>query len=456
MRKSAMTIAAGIFLLALGEPLSATEPPVPLPGGTLAQARAGFTPEQARSFRSRFSPKELIAAGDVALFHFIDIGLWLETAIAARSGDVIPLVVAPDPAIGQTRAGSAGLPLQAYLRSDRSRAQGFIVIHRGRVVFEDYPGMRASDNHVWMSIAKTTASLVVRQLADEGKIDVQKPIETYLPSFRDTEWRGTRVIDLLDMASGMDIVENQANRENPRSIIARYNHSIVGEPNADGKVESQLEVVRAARRKGPPGKAFDYSSLNTTVLTLLAEAVENRRWADIFQDRVWGRMGVEGDMQVALAPDGTPQAHGLLSTRLRDVARYGLLYTPSWAMASRERIVSEAYVRDIQRGGRRQIFLEGELGKQIVNSSFSANPPSANHWQWDAIWDDGDFFKGGVFGQGLYVSPGRDLVIAWYSTVMTSELTNYARQIADDVALSEVATKQESSRDTMSAVGQRP
>jgi CubicO group peptidase (beta-lactamase class C family) len=330
MRHAILAVAA---LLVLGSPLHAAETAVPLPGGTLAQARAGFTPEQARDFRSRFSPKELIAAGDVALFHFIDIGLWLETAIAARSGDVIPLVAAPDPAIGQTRAGSAGLPLQAYLRSDQSRAQGFIVIHRGRIVFEDYPGMRASDNHVWMSIAKTTASLVIRQLADEGRIDVQKPIETYLPSFRDTEWRGTRLIDLLDMASGMDIVENQANRENPRSIIARYNHSIVGEPNADGKVESQLEVVRAARRKGPPGKAFDYSSLNTTVLTLLAEAVENRRWADIFQDRVWGRMGVEGDMQVALAPDRTPQAHGLLSTRLRDVARYGLLYTPSWAKA---------------------------------------------------------------------------------------------------------------------------
>ena len=437
MQRTAKALAAALVLLGLASPLCAAEPPaIPLPGGTLAQARAGFTPEQARDLRKRYSPAALISAGDVALFHFIDIGLWMETVIAARSGDVMPLVVSLDPAIGQTRVGSAGggLPLLAYLRSDKSRAQGMIVMQGGKIIFEDYPGMRPTDNHVWMSIAKTTASLVVRKLVEEGKIDVEKPIDSYIPAFRDTEWRGTRVMDVLDMASGMDIVENQANRENPRSIISRYNHATAGEPNAEGKIESQLEVIRSARRLGPPGLSFDYSSLNTSVLALLAEAVEGRRWADIFQDRVWARMGVEGDMQVALAPDGTPQAHGLLSTRLRDLARYGLLYTPSWAKASRDRIVTEAYVRQIQSGGRKQVFLKGELGNLLVTAIFPAHPPSANHWQWDAVWDDGDFWKGGVFGQGLYVSPGRDLVVAWYSTVMSSDLTQYARQIADDFA----------------------
>ena len=126
MQRTAKALAAALVLLGLASPLCAAEPPaIPLPGGTLAQARAGFTPEQARDLRKRYSPAALISAGDVALFHFIDIGLWMETVIAARSGDVMPLVVSLDPAIGQTRVGSAGggLPLLAYLRSDRSRAQ---------------------------------------------------------------------------------------------------------------------------------------------------------------------------------------------------------------------------------------------------------------------------------------------------------------------------------------------
>jgi CubicO group peptidase (beta-lactamase class C family) len=305
-----------------------------------------------------------------------------------------------------------------------------IVVHKGCIVFEEYPGMQPSDYHVWMSIAKTITSLVVRLLAEDGKIDIEQPIDAYMPTLRDTEWAGTRVIDVLDMASGMDIVETQENREDPHSVITRYNLAATGEANAGGEKESQFEVIRSANRMGMPGKVLDYSSLNTTLLALLAEAVENKRWNDIFQERVWSKMSVEGDMQVAIAPDSTPQTHGLVSTRLRDLARYGLLYTPSWSIAARKRIVSEAYVREIQTGGRKEIFLRGELGNRLVSSAFPASPPSTNHWQWDAIWDDGDFFKGGVYGQGLYISPAKDLVIGWYSTAMTSDLTQYARQIA--------------------------
>jgi len=290
--------------------------------------------------------------------------------------------------------------------------------------------MRPSDFHVWMSVAKTTASLVVRLLAEEGKVDVEKPIDSYMPALRNTEWAGTRVIDVLDMASGMDIIENQAGRENPRSVISRYNLASSGEKNADGEKESLFELIRSAKRSGPAGKAFDYSSVNTTLLALLAETVENKRWSDIYQERVWSKMTVEGDMQVAIAPDSTPLPHGLVASRLRDMARYGMLYTPSWNKAARERIVSQAYVREIQTGGRKEIFLKGELGNRLTTASFPASPPSANHWQWDAVWPDGDFYKGGVYGQGLYVSPDKDLVIVWFSTAMSNDLTQYARQIA--------------------------
>jgi CubicO group peptidase (beta-lactamase class C family) len=282
-----------------------------------------------------------------------------------------------------------------------------------------------------MSTAKTTTSLVVRLLAEAGKIDVARPIDEYMPALRGTEWAGTSVLDVLDMASGMDIVETQANREQPRSAITRYNLAASGEPNADGRKEEMFEVVRSAKRLRPAGQAFEYSSMNTTLLALLAEAVENKRWHEIFQERVWAKMTVEGDMPVAYAPDGTVLAHGLVASRLRDMALYGLLYTPSWGKAAREPVVSPAFVREIQTGGRKEIFMKGEIGAAMQRVHFPNDPPTANHWQWDGVWDDGDFYKGGVFGQGLYVSPGRDLVV-WYATAMFSNLTQYARQIALD------------------------
>jgi len=430
-----MKIVATVVILlgAMGLALHAAEGQAPAEAkAPVAIARTGFTPSQAREFRERYSYEEVISAGDVSLFHFLNLGIWLPTAVVSRQGNVVELVTALDPQIGQTRIANAtdGVDLSDYLRTVASRAQGMAVVQRGRIVFEDYPGMRPSDFHVWMSVAKTTTSLVVRLLAEEGKIDVNKPIDSYMPALRNTEWAGTRVIDVLDMASGMDIIENQAGRENPRSVITRYNLAASGEKNADGEKESLLELIRSAKRSGPAGKAFDYSSINTTLLALLAETVENKRWSDIYQERVWSKMTVEGDLQVSIAPDSTPLPHGLVASRLRDLARYGMLYTPSWNKAARERIVSQAYVREIQTGGRKEIFLKGELGNRLTTAFFPVSPPAANHWQWDAVWPDGDFYKGGVYGQGLYVSPARDLVIVWFSTAMSNNLTQYARQIA--------------------------
>ena len=48
--------------------------------------------------------------------------------------------------------------------------------------------------------------------------------------------------------------------------------------------------------------------------------------------------------------------------------------------------------------------------------------------QWDAVWADGDF-KGGFRGQGLYGSPAKDLVAAFFSAEWQQQET-YARALA--------------------------
>ena len=423
---------AVLSLVFLALPLLAEQAAEVAPKIPVSAARAGFTPQQARELRARYSYKEVISAGDVSLFHFLNLGIWLPTAPVVREGDVVPLATALDPRVGQTRISAGGTTLTDYLASTGSRAQGMVVVHRGRIVLEEYPGMRPNDHHVWMSTAKTTASLVVRLLAEAGRIDVARPIEGYLPALRGTEWAGTSVLDVLDMASGMDIVETQANREQPRSAITRYNLAASGEPNADGKKEELFEVIRSAKRLRPAGQAFEYSSMNTTLLALLAEAIENKRWSDIFRERVWSKMTVEGDALMNLASDGVAHVEGMLITRLHDLGRYGMLYTPSWNKAAREQVVSDAYLKRIVADARKDIFLQGELGHRLVEKYFPASPPVANSWQWDAIFADGDLFKSGTMGQGLYVSPRKDLVVAWFSTNLFTDLTQYARAIALD------------------------
>jgi hypothetical protein len=54
----------------------------------IATARSGFTPSQLKDIRGRYSYSQGISAGDVSLFHFLNLGVWLPTAIVSRQGNV--------------------------------------------------------------------------------------------------------------------------------------------------------------------------------------------------------------------------------------------------------------------------------------------------------------------------------------------------------------------------------
>ncbi len=51
-----------------------------------------------------------------------------------------------------------------------------------------------------------------------------------------------------------------------------------------------------------------------------------------------------------------------------------------------------------------------------MQESFPDIKGLANRYQWDIVFPDGDLYKGGVGGQGIYVSPSADAVVVWFST----------------------------------------
>ena len=61
--------------------------------------------------------------------------------------------------------------------------------------------------------------------------------------------------------------------------------------------------------------------------------------------------------------------------------------------------------------------------------------PIGNAYQWDAVFEDGDLYKSGLLGQGLYVSPETDTVVVWFSTTWQNihSMTAYPRAIVKQV-----------------------
>ena len=95
--------------------------------------------------------------------------------------------------------------------------------------------------------------------------------------------------------------------------------------------------------------------------------------------------------------------------------RFGLLFTPSWRKVSEKRLVSDAYLKKIQHGGRPEIFAKAGAGK-LWMKVLADDPPRHNTYQWDFVMPDGDFFKAGMNGQGLYISASRDVVVAFFGS----------------------------------------
>ena len=88
-------------------------------------------------------------------------------------------------------------------------------------------------------------------------------------------------------------------------------------------------------------------------------------------------------------------------------------------------------VREMRNSGP---LLDAELKAELTDT-FGADLPIRASWQWDRIWADGGMFKSGYLGQGLYVDPDRQLVIAWFGTGLdfneqTNDMTSISRQLA--------------------------
>ncbi len=89
-----------------------------------------------------------------------------------RAGRVRMLEVAPMPEIAafevDTPHGKVGFA--EFLRGEESTCMGLVILHRGRIVFEEYPRMEPYERPIYWSVTKVLVSAVVSILEDRGLV----------------------------------------------------------------------------------------------------------------------------------------------------------------------------------------------------------------------------------------------------------------------------------------------
>ena len=326
-----------------------------------------------------------------------------------RAGPVSSLAVRERQEIAQypVQTSSGSMPYAKYLASDRSTTMGVVIVHRGEIVFEAYPRMQPHEKPIWWSVTKVFVATVVAILEDEGLIDVGQPVEFYVPELSGTAFEGVSVRQVLDMASGVDCPDGDYSDRD--TCYMRFEASLgdaVRSPDSPDNPYSMLSDLKVGRW-APPGTGFDYSGVNTFVLGWIIENVTGMPFQDVLSREVWGRMGAEADASILAGRYGIPLTSGGLLANPRDVARFGVLFTPSASTVAGEPIVSERYVDLLLEGGDPALLRNGRWPFPV--------PEDVRHnvYQWDTVFTNDDVYKGGWAGQGLLVNPRRDLVAVW-------------------------------------------
>ena len=259
-----------------------------------------------------------------------------------RAGQVRELEVAPMSEIAdfpvETPQGT--MRFEDFLADEQATALGVVILHKGKLVFESYPRMRDYEKVTYWSVAKALVGTIVAMLEERGQVDTREPIETYIPELAESAFAGITVRNYLDHSSGVDCSENY---EDPKSCYFEYSMAIGDNHRNESAADDPYEYLANAQvgRIFEQGTKFDYSGVNNFILSWLIQEVTDYPLQDIVTKEFWSHIGAESDAAYIAYRYGIALSHGGFISRMRDLARLGLLFTPSYEAVSDRKIISD-------------------------------------------------------------------------------------------------------------------
>jgi CubicO group peptidase (beta-lactamase class C family) len=285
----------------------------------------------------------------------------------------------------------------------RTYADGIVVLHRGRRVYERYFGaLQEQRPHACFSITKSYAATLAAALIHEGTLDEAKTVSHYLPEMSGTAYQDATLREVLDMQIGVQYSELYAD---PKAHIWDYGRAGGLRPRAPdySGPGNFYEYLRTLRKEGTHGTAFAYKTINTEVLSWVMKRVTGVALSDMLSQRIWSQIGCEEDGYLTVDTIGVAMGGGGLSATLRDLCRFGELMRCEGAWHGKQVIPAEV-IGDIRRGSDPAKF---------VMAGYTLLPGYSYRNMWWVSHNPLGMFEGrGIHGQRLYIAPKAEVVIA--------------------------------------------
>ena len=317
------------------------------------------------------------------------------TRAVAAGDEVWELPSKPVAIEGKFQVGDRMLGLDDYLEATSTNA--LVIIKNGAIVHESYRnGSSANTRHITFSVAKSyVATLIGLAVADGAIKSLDDKVTDYLPGMAGTGYDAATIRDLLRMRSGVDWLEVYEFGSDTQ-LTQVHDNSLVGYKYR------WCDYAANESKPGPnkPGEAFNYATLDTSVLGCLLEKAVGRTGAEYMSEKLWKPAGMESDAYWIM--DG-PESVGRefygagLNATARDHARFGLMFLNS-GVANGKQVVPADWVRE----------------STIPDEGYEPTAPGepfGYQYQWWTFPDSDAYSAIGLHHQFIYVDPANELVI---------------------------------------------
>lgn len=282
-----------------------------------------------------------------------------------------PLVIATD--------------VDAYMQEQRTAA--LVIIQDGKVRLERY-GLDFDADGRWtsFSVAKSFTSTLVGAAIRDGFIkSIHDPVSDYIPDMKGSVYDGVSIRQLLTMTSGVRWDEDY---EDENSDVARFNTH-----EAEPGIDATVSYMRALPREAPAGSKWVYKTGETNLIGVLVSSATGKSLSEYLSEKIWGPFGMEQDASWLLGSTGHEISGCCMQAATRDFARFGL-FMLGGGKVNGEPVLPAGWIASAT---------TGQVGIGVPGRGYG--------YQW---WTNGDGSYGaqGIFGQGIFIDPNRQLVIA--------------------------------------------
>ena len=286
-------------------------------------------------------------------------------------------------------------------------ADGVIVMHKGKVVYERYFGaLDAHTPHILMSATKSLVGTFAAMLVQEGRLDPDAQVTRYVPEMKDSAYADATVRQVMDMTTSVQYSEKYADPNAEIWLYIAAGGWFPTRPDYKGP-RSLYGFLPPLKKEGEHGQAFAYKTPNAELLGWIIQRASGKSMAQLLSENIWQKIGAEEDALFAVDSVGTASAGGGLAATLRDFARIGEMFRLEGKFNGRQ-IVPKAVIDDIRRGGDKEHF---------ARAGYTTLPGwSYRNMVWVSHNEHGAYSLRGIHGQALWIDPKAEMVIARFAS----------------------------------------